>query len=456
MTLSPFSRATLPSLALCAALLSLNSHAQDSESTAHSNAASADDEPKAVLPLDELRTFADVFNHIRLSYVEEVDDETLLEYAIQGMLEGLDPHSSYLNEESYDDLQVNTSGEFGGLGMEVGMENGFVKVISPIDDTPADKAGIESGDLIIKLGDQPVKGLNLNEAVKLMRGPKGSKIVITVVREGAAQPFELTLKRDTIKVASVKSKELDPGYHYVRIAQFQANTGTEFAAILKKIHSSQEPLKGLILDLRNNPGGVLQSSVEVVDALVKEGLIVYTLGRIEHADFRHSATGSDLIDGAPVVVLINGGSASASEIVAGALQDHHRAVIMGTNSFGKGSVQSVVPISEDRAIKLTTARYYTPSGRSIQAQGIAPDIEVEHAKIETIKTRGGITEADLKGHLKSGDGSESDSKERRKKTNTALFNRDNQLYEALNLLKGLNILSAGKAQADTKPASAAL
>lgn len=456
MTLLPFSLATLPSLTLCAALLSFAGLAQaQNDDEAEHSAPTQNEEQMGKLPLDELRTFADVFNHIRLSYVEEVDDETLLEYAIQGMLEGLDPHSNYLNEDSYDDLQVNTSGEFGGLGMEVGMENGFVKVITPIDDTPADKAGIEPGDLIIKLGDQPVKGLNLSEAVKLMRGPKGSKINITIVREGTAQPFDITLKRDIIKVASVKNKELEPGYQYVRIAQFQANTGQEFQDILKKNHSANKPLKGLIIDLRNNPGGVLQSSVEVVDALVKEGLIVYTLGRIENADFRHSATGSDLIDGTPVVVLINGGSASASEIVAGALQDHRRAVIMGTNSFGKGSVQSVVPIAENRAIKLTTARYYTPSGRSIQAQGIAPDIEVERAKIETIKTRGGITEADLKGHLKSGNGEESTSKERRKKLDTALFNRDNQLYEALNLLKGLNILNAGKTPLEhSQPASA--
>lgn len=406
---------------------------------------------KGLLPLNELRTFADVFNHIRLSYVEEVDDKTLLEHAIRGMLEGLDPHSTYLDEDSFDDLQVNTSGEFGGLGMEVGMENGFVKVITPMDGTPADKSGIEPGDLIIKLDDKPVKGLSLTEAVNLMRGPKGSKIVLTVVREGVMKPFELTLKRDIIKVVSVRSKELEPGFSYVRIAQFQSATGKEFKKILKKSLHSKEPLKGLVLDLRNNPGGVLQSSVEVVDAVLKEGLIVYTEGRLEHSDSRYSATGTDIITSTPIVVLINGGSASASEIVAGALQDQHRAVIMGTNSFGKGSVQNVVQISEKSAIKLTTARYFTPSGRSIQAQGIVPDIIVERAKIEAIPQKGGITEADLRGHLKSGNGDESDSETRRKKQTPSLFNSDNQLYEALNLLKGLHILSLNKTTAAEQP-----
>lgn len=395
----------------------------------------------AQLPLEELRTFAEVFNHIRLRYVEEVDDKTLLENAIRGMLEGLDPHSTYLNEESFDDLQMSTSGEFGGLGMEVGQEDGFIKVVTPIDDTPAQKAGIEPGDLIIKLDNKPVKGLSLNEAINLMRGPKGSKIVLTVVRDGVANPFELTLVRDIIKVASVRSKELEPGFVYVRIAQFQSKTGKEFKAILKKAKADPKPLKGVILDLRNNPGGVLQSSVEVVDAVIKEGLIVYTEGRMEDAASQYSATGTDIIDGVPIVVLINGGSASASEIVAGALQDHKRAIIIGTNSFGKGSVQNVVQISEHSAIKLTTARYYTPNGRSIQAQGITPDIISKRAKVEVLPQRGGITEADLNRHLKSGDGHESDSKSRSENDEDGIINTDNQLYDALNLLKGLNILS---------------
>lgn len=401
------------------------------------------------LPLDELRTFADVFNHIRLSYVEEIDDKTLLEHAIRGMLEGLDPHSSYLDESSFDDLQVSTSGEFGGLGLEVGMENGFVKVIAPIDDTPAEKAGIESGDLIIKLDGKPVKGLSLSEAVKQMRGLKGSDIILTIVREGLRVPFDVSITRDTVKVVSVRSKILEPGYGYVRIAQFQSKTGTEFRKALTTLTKENTPLKGLILDLRNNPGGILQASVEVVDTLLDGGLIVYTEGRIDDSHSKFNATPNDFTNNAPLVVLINGGSASASEIVAGALQDHHRAVIMGTDSFGKGSVQTVVPLSEKRAIKLTTARYFTPNGRSIQAQGIVPDITVERAKIETLPQNQGFTEADLAGHLSSGNGDESDSNSRKEKPEETLFNRDNQLYEALNLLKGIHILSLNTQEAKT-------
>ncbi|MEH6557941.1 MAG: S41 family peptidase [Oceanicoccus sp.] len=393
------------------------------------------------LPLDELRSFADVFNHIRLSYVDEIDDKTLLENAIRGMLSGLDPHSTYLDKKSFDDLQVSTTGEFGGLGLEVGMENGFVKVIAPIDDTPAQKAGIESGDLIIKLDGKPVKGMSLNDAVNEMRGKKDSEIELTIVREGLRQPFDVVLKRDIIKVVSVRSKTLEDGYGYIRIAQFQSKTGSEFRKAINKLQESNEEVKGLVLDLRNNPGGILQASVEVVDALIDEGLIVYTEGRLDNSHSEYSATPKDLSNGTPLVVLINGGSASASEIVAGALQDHRRAVIMGTDSFGKGSVQTVVPLSKDHAIKLTTARYYTPNGRSIQAQGIVPDITVERAKIEAIKTSGGITEADLQGHLSSSNGDESDSKKREDKNKETQFNSDNQLYEALNLLKGLHILS---------------
>lgn len=403
-------------------------------------------QPAGKLPLDDLRTFADVFNHIRLSYVEEIDDKTLLEYAIRGMLSGLDPHSAYLDSKSFDDLQVSTSGEFGGLGLEVGMENGFVKVIAPIDGTPAAEAGIESGDLIIKLDGKPVKGMTLNEAVAIMRGVKGSKIELTVVREGLRQPFDVVLTRDIIKVVSVRSRMLEEGYGYIRIAQFQSKSGREFVKALKKLQKQATQLNGLILDLRNNPGGILQASVEVADALLDEGLIVYTQGRLESAYSEFSATEGDLSNGTPLVVLINGGSASASEIVAGALQDHRRAVIMGTDSFGKGSVQTVVPLSKDHAIKLTTARYYTPLGRSIQAQGIVPDITVERAKIETIDAAKPITEADLNRHLENG-GEESNSKARMSRKKEELFNRDNQLYEALNLLKGLHILSLNSKQA---------
>jgi carboxyl-terminal processing protease len=392
------------------------------------------------LPLDELRTFADVFNQIKQSYVESVDDKTLLENAIRGMLSGLDPHSTYLDAKSFDELQVNTSGEFGGLGLEVGLENGFVKVISPLDDTPAQKAGIEAGDLIIKIDGKPVKGMALNEAVDSMRGPRGSAIELTIVREGVHQPFDVKLKRDMIKVQSVKSRSLEAGFGYIRVAQFQANTGPEFRKAVEKLKKDNKQLKGLVVDLRNNPGGILQSAVDIADAFIKEGLIVYTEGRLANSKSQFRAAPDDIAEGVPVVVLINGGSASASEIVAGALQDQKRAVIMGTESFGKGSVQTVMPLSETSAIKLTTARYFTPNGRSIQAHGIVPDIEVERAKIETLPRGDNITEADLEGHLKNGDGKESSSRVRKEEQQDKLISSDNQLYEALTLLKGLNIL----------------
>ena len=413
-----------------------------SEETVTEDAPAEEAAPKdnGILPLDDLRTFTKVYEHIRKGYVEEIDDSTLLEYAIKGMLSELDPHSSYLNANSFDDLQVNTTGEFGGLGIEVGMENGFVKVVSPIDDTPAAKAGVEAGDLIIKLDEKPVKGMSLGDAVEMMRGPKGSDITITVVREGVDQPFELVITRDTIKVQSVRSRIIDDGFGYIRIAQFQVRTGQDTLEAIAELREERPDLKGLILDLRNNPGGVLQASVEVADAFLDEGLIVYTEGRIDNTDMRYEAEPGDLTEGLPIVVLINDGSASASEIVAGALQDHRRAVILGTQSFGKGSVQTVIPLNEDIAIKLTTALYFTPKGRSIQAQGIEPDIEVERAKVTALRSRGRTTEADLQGRLDNGNGGEAvDSKSREGKDRDDLFKRDNQMFEALNLLKGINL-----------------
>lgn len=393
-----------------------------------------------LLPLDDLRMFTKVYNHIRQGYVKDISDRELLEYAIKGMLAELDPHSSYLDSDRFAKLQVNTSGEFGGLGIEVGMEDGFVKVVSPMDDTPASRAGVQAGDLIIKLAGKPVKGMALSDAVELMRGPKGSEVVLTIIRDGVEQPFDLTLTRDTIKVASVRSRMLEPGYGYLRVAQFQGNTGDQVVEQIRKLKKDDPRLKGLILDLRNNPGGVLQASVAVADAFLEEGLIVYTEGRLRNGEQTYSAKPGDEIEDLPLIVLINEGSASASEIVAGALQDHRRAVIVGTDSFGKGSVQTVIPIAKDRAIKMTTALYYTPGGRSIQAQGIKPDIVVERAKVTAINPQLRTTEADLDGHLSNGNGGkENGSAERQANAEPALVETDNQLAEALNLLKGFTV-----------------
>lgn len=408
----------------------------------HANTEPLDSPDEGVLPLNDLRMFTKVYNHIRQGYVKDISDKELLEYAIKGMLAELDPHSAYLDSSAFEKLQVNTSGEFGGLGIEVGMENGFVKVIAPIDDTPAAKAGVEAGDLIIKLGDKAVKGMTLSEAVEIMRGAPGTELVLTIVREGVEQPFELTLVRDIIKVASVRSRILEPGYGYLRIAQFQSKTGQDVRREVQKLKEQEPELKGLILDLRNNPGGVLQASVEVADVFLDGGIVVYTEGRIRNVEQSFSAEPGDELEELPMVVLINEGSASASEIVAGALQDHRRAVVIGTDSFGKGSVQTVIPIGDERAIKLTTALYYTPSGRSIQAQGIKPDIYVERAKVTSIRPSLRTTEADLNRHLSNaGGGEENGSASRREKQGNSLLEQDNQLAEALNLLKGFNVFA---------------
>ena len=394
---------------------------------------------KAPLPLDELRTFAEVMDRIKSAYVEPVDDKTLLENAIKGMLSNLDPHSAYLEPEAFAELQESTSGEFGGLGIEVGVEDGFVKVVSPIDDTPASKAGIQPGDLIVKIDGQPTKGLSLMEAVDKMRGKAGSKIRLTLVRDGG-RPFDVELTRAVIKVRSVKSQLLEDGYGLIRISQFQVNTGEEVGKALAKLRKDNgKKLNGLVLDLRNNPGGVLQAAVEVADHFLKKGLIVYTEGRIANSELRFNADPADASEGVPLVVLINGGSASASEIVAGALQDHKRGVLMGTDSFGKGSVQTVLPLNNDRALKLTTALYFTPNGRSIQAQGIVPDIEVARAKLTREQGDETIKEADLAGHLGNGNGGADKPSGSKKAHDPRPQDDDYQLSQALNLLKGLNV-----------------
>jgi carboxyl-terminal processing protease len=434
------------------------------------------------LPVEELRAFSEVFGRIKSDYVEPVTDKKLITEAITGMLTGLDPHSSYLDADAFKELQIGTQGEFGGLGIEVGMEDGLVKVISPIEDSPAHHAGMKSGDLIIKLDDVMVKSLTLSDAVKRMRGKPGSKIVLTVIRKDAPKPLTFTLTRAVIKVQSIKSKLVEPGYAFIRITQFQEHTGENLATALNNLYKqNQGTMKGLVLDLRNDPGGLLNSSVATSAAfLPKDALVVYTEGRNSEAKMRLNAVPGDYLHhsekdylknlpaGAktvPMIVLVNGGSASASEIVAGALQDHKRAIIMGTQTFGKGSVQSVLPLGNNTAIKLTTARYFTPSGRSIQAKGIVPDIVVEDpttAEDQAFRMR----EADLERHLSNNQEVDAKGGATTKPATSATPTKspnkredgdttkpkvpefgskdDYQLNQALNLLKGMNILQQGK------------
>lgn len=422
------------------------------------------------LPLAQLKKFSEVYARIKKDYVEEIDDKKLITDAISGMLSGLDPHSAYLNKESFSELREGTSGEYGGLGIEVGMESGFIKVISPIDDTPAQKAGLKSGDLIIRLNDKSVKGMSISDAVKLMRGKVGEPIDLLVAREGASKRLKFTIVRAVIMTNSVKQRILESGYGYLRISSFQSKTTASVKeAIGKLVAENKGELKGLVLDLRDNPGGVLNGAVGVSDVFLTKGNIVYTEGRVADALMRYDARPDDLLEGAPLVVLVNQGSASASEIVAGALQDHKRALIIGKKTFGKGSVQTILPLDETTAVKLTTARYFTPSGRSIQAKGITPDIPVEElqinnkdAKVEDIKP---LSEADLSGHISNPNGEKekpkavstdtdkntqdekiddsADNKEK-DKTNKNLAQEDYPLYEALNVLKSMNLIKAMK------------
>ena len=440
----------------------------------------ANKDAQAGLPVEELRTFAEVFNAIKQGYVEPVEDKKMIANAISGMLSNLDPHSAYLDPESFKELQVGTQGEFGGLGIEVGMEDGLVKVVSPIEDTPAYRAGLKAGDLIFKLDDTPVKGLTLNEAVKRMRGKPKTQIRLSIIRKGEAKPIEVTLTREIIKVQSVKSKLVEPGYGWVRITQFQENTVPSLAKHLNELYR-QGNLKGLVLDLRNDPGGLLNGAVGVSAAfLPPDTKVVSTDGRTPDAKQEYRSIPEDYLRGTredplkglpaavktvPMVVLINGGSASASEIVAGALQDHKRAVVMGTQSFGKGSVQTVLPLPGNAAIKLTTARYYTPSGRSIQAKGIEPDIQVEE-KANGQKSQQ-LREADLEGHLENDkEAGKEAAKPQDKKSAPARKGNGNgntreeddspvrleyaspsdyQFQQAMNLLKGLQIIQGAPA-----------
>ena len=431
----------------------------------------------AYIPTLQLKKFSEVMARIKRDYVEEVDQDKLVADAIQGMLRGLDPHSDYLDQNGFEELQIDTTGKFGGLGIEVGMEDGFVKVIAPIDDTPAQRAGIKAGDLVTRIDNVNLKGKNLDEAVELMRGKPGSSISLTIIRQGKDKPLKIKLIRAIIKINSVKSRLLGANYGYLRVSSFQANT-TDVAkeALRLLIKENKGKLKGLVLDLRNNPGGVLDAAVGISDLFLTKGKIVYTEGRVSDAEMRYDATGSDILEGVSMVVLVNEGSASASEIVAGALQDHQRAIILGQKTFGKGSVQTVLPLLDgSTAIKLTTARYFTPSGHSIQAKGIQPDIVVEQLEFaKKEETKEGdvepLTEAGLSGHLSNPEDDEKSKRskkdkkskvEAKQKKNTEdanddvegkekalsikqLARKDYQLFEALNLLKAMNLIQAKK------------
>jgi len=415
------------------------------------------------LPLDDLQRFTAVVEQIRKYYVKPVEDKELFENAIRGMLAGLDPHSSYLDPNEFSDLRVSTSGKFGGLGIEVTMDEGFVRVISPIDDTPAAKAGIKAGDMIVKLDEAPVKGMTLKKAVEMMRGEKGKPILLTILRKGETSPLKINVIRDNILVKSIKTKLFDKQYGYVRLSQFQTQTGEDLLTAVQDLNKQAGgKVKGILLDLRNNPGGILESSVKVSDLFLDKsklkhnGLIVYTEGRLPGSQMKEAAQSGDVLEGAPIVVLVNGGSASASEIVAGALQDHQRALIVGLPTFGKGSVQTVLPLKENFGLKLTTALYYTPSGRSIQAEGIKPDIEIPDIKMpqtadEENNLGLSIRESDLEGHLANDvktstkealqpsvlESTQETLDQTQKAEEKAFLTQDYQLNEALNLLKGI-------------------
>jgi len=438
----------------------------------------ADRATRSPLPLEELRAFTEVFGAIKQNYVETVEDKKLITEAINGMLSGLDPHSAYLDAEAFKELQVGTQGQFGGLGIEVGMEDGFVKVVSPIEDTPAYRAGIKPGDLIIRLDETPVKGMTLSDAVKRMRGKPNTQITLTISRKGEPAPIVVTLTRAVIRVQSVKSKIIEPGYGWVRVSQFQEATTENMVKHIGTLYK-QGALKGLVLDLRNDPGGLLYGAVAISSAfLPQDALVVTTDGRTEDAKKKFHATPEDYLRGmhddvlkalpaaaktVPMVVLVNGGSASASEIVAGALQDHKRATVIGTQTFGKGSVQTIMPLGNATAIKLTTARYYTPSGRSIQAKGITPDIIVEEPGAGP---QARVREADLERHL-SNDRDKDQAKKSAASAKPAAVppgdlpkplemgsKEDFQLAQALNFLKGAPVLGQpSKAVAENKSGS---
>ncbi|RUM89198.1 MAG: peptidase S41 [Thermodesulfatator sp.] len=384
-------------------------------------------------PYEALKLFSQVLELVEENYVKKVTTKELVYDAIKGLLSGLDPHSSYLSPDEFHELQIETKGSFTGIGVEITLEDGVLTVVSPIEGTPAWKAGLRPGDKIVRINGQPTKGMSLMEAVKKLRGPKGTKVTITIFREDTKELKDITLVRDVIPIRSVRAQTLEPGYGYIRISSFQEKTGKELRQALTKLEKENHPLKGLVLDLRNNPGGLLDAAVEVADEFLDHGLIVYTKGRRKDQNFKFEAHPNRKKHPYPLVVLVNAGTASASEIVAGALQDHHRAVILGTRTFGKGSVQTIIPLPDGSAVRLTTAEYFTPSGRSIQAEGIEPDLEVPEIKPECFRKKHlEIREKDLARHLENPNG-----KENKEKDSQKLLARDFQLHEALKVLKSL-------------------
>ena len=383
----------------------------------------------------QLNLFGEVYERVRSEYVEKISDKDLIEAAINGMLQSLDPHSSYLNADSFTEMKIQTKGDFGGLGIEVTMENGLVKVVSPIDDTPAAKAGVQSGDYISHIEEEPVMGLTLSEAVDKMRGPINTELKITIIREGQ-EAFDLNLKRAIIKVTSIKAKK-EEDVAYIRITSFTQKTFKNLVKEYNKLSlEMKDNLKGLVLDLRNNPGGLLDQAVSVSNAFLERGEIVSTRGRDNKGEQRYNASKGDITNGLPIVVLINGGSASASEIVAGALQDHKRGILMGTQTFGKGSVQTIIPVTSKGAVRLTTARYFTPSGNSIQAKGISPDIYVPQSKLEILENNNSRREADLRGALDSENKQEKNKNSSNDEDNTV---NDYQLNRAIELIRSINV-----------------
>ena len=443
-------RLVLPIIFFCNSALAEDNSSSSAPLNQNPDEVNAEEaEIKARLPLEDLRVFAEAFKRIRSSYVDEINDQELLRYAIRGMLSELDPHSAYLDREGIKDFEESTTGNYGGLGLEIMKEGSFIKVVAPIDGTPASKAGIESGDLIPRLDGSAVKEMSISEAVEIMRGEPDTKIKITILKNGKAEALELELTRQLVKVASVRHRYLEAGFGYLRIAQFQARTAQEVRESVIKL-KDEGNLDGLIIDLRNNPGGILRAAVDVADTFLEAGLIVYTTGRLEETKAKYNAQPGDMLPGLPIVILVNEGTASASEIVAGALQDQGRAIIMGTNTFGKGSVQTILPITKNRAVKLTTARYFTPKGRSIQAKGIKPDIKVPRHKVSPERLNPfRVSEKNLPGHLANkNEKPEQFSEESTKSKSDTIF-RDYQLHQALSMLKGLHVMKSRSKEAIT-------